>query len=333
MSRDKKEYFRVPKVSEVLTDDPILADRDLLNTAQNLGDNSLIITTRLVDRPRMHRKYGEEIRVDDFQSVDEAVEAQTKGWTLRNLIADSYNEAALGFYSNYALYPVGTQDDKVRRSDLRKRKVPLVEIIEGIKLLHYAAQRAKGITVLKAYDDTDEVAAKGVTVKLRVPSRSIKQQRYEFNAENIPLSDNEQILKIALDYVTSHNCADKDSLIQYKVMSPDESPHVFLNDAHDIAAYFAVAQHYAELGNDIPTLASPFLFPNTEMLKLYERFFYQAVTLKNQLGKVQKSNMRPLNTQEMEVLMQAAVIKLGFDRMIGHDLSPAANYSWRSDAL
>ncbi|MFC1690613.1 hypothetical protein ACFL0W_00405 [Nanoarchaeota archaeon] len=260
---------------------------------------------------RKFMKHGPEVMFPRYRSVDAAVKAMRDQRKVPVYVREEkFDGLKPGFYCAYSFVPIIPGNDK------RKRKVPLIEVVDGSKLFAYALRQGTGIEITP-YSDSERVETDGGTVKVKIPSRTPKRGSYEFIISAIPIVDNDKKYAIANSIVSNHDCADMLHKIRYKYAYEKENSRVFNWDVHDIAGFYAAIQHYLEEEhNMIPLAMSQIPIPSQEFIRLHDMLRYNTVISTKEHEEQEQEKLYSLNNAEREISLQFIAQALGHNETL-----------------
>lgn len=275
----------------------VSADNNLIDRIESLEeDKVLIIETRLIPpnyfTQRKFLKHGQEVKPERVYTLEQMAKEIFVPVRLRE---EAFNSIADGPYCGYSFIPLVGRDK-------RKRKVSLVECLEGARLFAYAHKVGTGIE-FKSYEDSKKVESEGAEITVRVPSRTQKRSRYEFNLISVPIVDNRDKFAITQSIAsTGHDCKRKQYDFRFKYEDEKESSRLFNFCAHEIAAYFEVANYsWNILKNIIPLEMNQFAIPTGKTVEYYKRLCDSTLIRDNNLKT--KDKLRKLNKADKEILL------------------------------
>lgn len=275
---------------------------------------------------RKFMKHGEEIRFRRFRSVEKAIQGmQERNRIPLDIRKEIYGQAEPGFWCAYSFIPI-------IGNDKRKRKVALTEVLEGAKLYAYAEKDGRKIQV-RTYSDAKRVAVDGGIVDIVLPSRRPKRQSYEFSIMGIPVVDNSHKYVLANAVISDHSCPDmRNRGKRYRFADDKENSRVFNWCAHDIAAWYAVVDHYWNREHNlIPLQMSQIPLPSRLMADMYQRLTDNTLIWTRERAE-KRAQLYPLNNAELEILVHNAAITLGHDKTLFCDKrrdGDLRDYGWR----
>jgi hypothetical protein len=312
-----KKYFKKKTPGEILTScSPTsnksgklkIANQNIIKNIIHLGNpNHGLIIPSDIDivptryNPRKFMKHGNEVKIKRYRTIDDLLVGRDEPVKVRE---ESFEKMRGNFYCGYSFMPVVGKDR-------RKRKVPLVECMEGAKIFTYSENGPK--IKIHAYDDSFRVDKEGAEIIASVPSRMEKDPRHEFKFSSVPVKDNKNKWRIAYELATDHNCGSKRFNIRYRYMDDKESSKVFNFCSHEIAAYLKITDHYLKNEkNHVPLQMSQFAIPTQETADFYTNMDNSC--LKEYIDDKGKTKLRNLNRAEKEILLWNYVKQEGHDK-------------------
>lgn len=248
---------------------------------------------------RKFLKHAPEVMPKRYKSIDEAIESEKMPWQLRKEAFDNISGID---YSGYSFIPLGR--------DRRKRKVSLIECLEGARLYTYANQNTKEKINVRPYDDAKKVGSEGASIVVSLPSRTIKNPRIRLKLMNIPIIDNKNKYAIANNFSSDHSCESKMFNIRYRYSHDKESSNIFNICAHEIAAYLGTIDYYLnEEKNPVPLQMSQFAIPNQKTVDYYLKLENNVLIKDESL--VSKEKLRKMNRAEKEIALWQLVKSFG----------------------
>ncbi len=322
----KKKFFREATKAEIKKGKLVGLDRigGRLSGLTNLAEDEFLIIAAVLPRgyenARKFMKHGPEVKPKRYYSLDQAV---LEGKTPVQLREESFNNLDRRNYCGYSFMPMGR--------DRRKRKVSLIECIEGARIYAYSHQVPGAQITIKPYADSKRVRIDGAEVIARVPSRTKKQPKIDLKLLSVPIIDSVEKHAISLNIGSDHSCPSKRFNIRYRYTDDKESSGIVNVCAHEIAAYLAVIDHFWEQKNLIPLQMSQYAIPTQKTvdfyLKLCNNILIQDSSLKS------KDKLRKLNRAEKEIRLWGLVWELGHDATFYSKASrdgDVANYNWQA---
>ncbi|MBS3078903.1 hypothetical protein J4218_02165 [Candidatus Pacearchaeota archaeon] len=319
----KKQFFREATKGEIKGKTFVdFAELGGLEIVGSLDDEEYTIVREFVPRgyesARKFMKHGPEVKPRRIYSLDQAVRL---GNTPVQLREEVFNSIAGNNYCSYSFVPIG--------KDSRKRKVGLVECLEGARLFGYAHQMGVGIKV-KPYADAKRVRIDGAEVVVDVPSRTKDERRMRFKLTSVPFVDSWEKYIVSLNIGSDHSCPSKRFNIRYRYTDDKESSGVVNICAHEIAGYLQLVQYaMQEYKNLIPLQMSQFAIPSQETVDYYLRWCNNVLIKDEALES--KDKLRKPNRAEREIALWQLVKSLGHDRTFYADRSRDGNvkdYNW-----
>jgi len=303
MNHQKKSFFQEPNKAHILRVNTVNADDNLVGRIENLNENeALIIEARLIPiqfpYPRKFLKHGEEVKPKRVYTLEDVSKNRFVPVKLRE---EAFNSIDSRAYCAYSFMPISG-------NDRRKRKVNLVECVEGARIFAYAHNRGTGIE-FEIYDDSKRVKSEGAEIIVRVPSRTVKRQKYEFKLISMPVIDSRNKFAVAQSISSmGHDCKKTLYNFRFKYEDDQESSRILNFCAHEISAYFEIANHYWEILKEItPLQMSEFAIPTMKTVEYYKRLC-DSVLIRDEALKV-KDKLRKLNKAEKEILLWDIVYK------------------------
>jgi len=302
MAKGKKSFFREATKSEIKQKDFIEVNGSL--EIADLHPSQYTIIPELVPRgyesARKFMKHGPEVKPKRFYSLGQAMKY---GRTPVQLREKAFNNLKKHDYCGYSFVPLGR--------DLRKRKVSLVECLEGARIFAYSHDGS--FIKTKCYADAKRVRRDGAEVVVEVPSRTKKERRLQFKLTNVPFIDSPEKYGISLNIGSDHSCPAKRFNIRYRYSDDKESSGILNICAHEIAGYLhLVEQIWEEEKNIVPLQMSQFAIPTQETVNFYLKL--ENNVLVKDLNLVVKDKLRKPNRAEKEIALWTLVEAYGHDR-------------------
>ena len=262
---NKDNFFARPSAQEILKhkNSTESDNKNLVSKLLALSPSeALVITQQIIpeqffsenkDRNAAQRKFlkhGPEVRLRRTYSVEQLIEDKRTPVALRYEQFEALHRLKLSAeqsFSCYSYMPNG--------KDSRKRKVGLVECMEGTRLFYYM-HHAKIDANLANYGTPEKakrVDKEGSTYVLSVPSRTPKHLKHTLKLSSVPTQDTPEKYRIWSNIGSDHSCNNLRFRIGYKYYDDKEDSSTFYFDAHEIAAYLTVVDHaYHKDKNIIP---------------------------------------------------------------------------------
>ena len=305
----KKDFVKLARLSDIL----------------DLEDRQFVLIDPLVpsgyESARKFMKHAPEVWPRRQHSVEQAIKEGRTPVQLREKAFDDINGP---YFCGYSFLPLGR--------DRRKRKVSLIECLEGARIYAYSNQ-VKGAEIeIRPYDHAKAVRKEGAEIVCQVPSRTEKQRKIEFKLTSVPVIDSPEKYAITLNLGSDHSCSSKRFNIRYKYTDDKEASGIINVCAHEIAGYLKVIDYYLnEKKNMIPLQMCQFAIPSQEAvnyyLKLENNVLVEDRTLKS------KDKLRKMNRAEKEIALWSLVKTFGHDKTFYSKKSrdgEVANYQWKS---
>jgi hypothetical protein len=276
------------------------------------------IVPRGYSSARQFMKHGPEVKPKRMTSIREAISMAKTPVQLRE---EAFNSLNSQDYCGYTFMPLGR--------DERKRKVSLIECLEGARIFAYANQSGFPIKV-KAYSDAKRVRKDGAEVIVDVPSRTKKQGRMQYKLNSVPMVDSPEKYAISLNIGSDHSCPSKRFNIRYKYSDDKESSGIVNLCAHEIAGYLELIQKtWEEDKNMVPLQMCQFAIPTQETVDYYLRLENNVLVEDPRLKS--KDKLRKPNRAEKEIALWGLVQGLGHDRTFFSTKSrdgSVGDYNW-----
>ncbi|MCX6748358.1 MAG: hypothetical protein NT076_02025 [Candidatus Pacearchaeota archaeon] len=300
----KKPFFRQQTKAEIkrknLVETVSLADLVGLQT-----DQFVILQETLVPRgyesARKFMKHGYEVKLKRVYSLEQAIR---EGKTPVQLREQAFNDIDTRNYCGYSFLPLGR--------DRRKRKVSLVECLEGARIFAYAHQVSGAGIKVKAYSDSARVRLDGAEVVAEVPSRTKDEERIQLKLVSVPMIDCPEKYGVTLNIGSDHSCGSKRFNIRYKYTDDKESSGIVNSCCHEIAAYLELIQQQWQEMNIIPLQMSQFAIPSQETVDYYLKLENNVLVKDTNL--LCEDKLRKPNRAEKEIGLWNFVLALGHDR-------------------
>jgi len=308
----RKTFFKTPTPAQVKRLDAVAIlpeETGLADIVQQIdavdGQKIVICESPVPEQYQSARKFmkhGPEITIPRAYSLQQIVERNKTPVQLREKAFAGQTPGVQ--YCGYSFAPVLGNDRK-------KRRVSLVECINGAKLYAYAASGNCAPITVKPYDNAHRVTREGAAVIVDVPSRTKGEQRYRFKMESVPVIDNPLKYAVAQSISSDHQCGSTRFNIKYNYAEDKQDSKVFNVCAHEVAAYLAIIDHYwNSLKNLVPLQMSQFAIPTQETVD-FEGKLNGNVLLA--FKEDEKLKHRKLNMAEREILHWERVRQMGHD--------------------
>ncbi len=299
----RKSFFRQATKAEI-KGKQLIEIADLMDIAQ-LQEGYFTIIRPLVPRgyasARKFMKHGPEVKVRRAYSLDQAIR---EGKTPVQSREEAFNALQGHNYCGYTFMPLGR--------DRRKRKIQLIECMEGARIFAYAHQVHGTSIDVKAYADSARVRRDGAEVVATVPSRTRGQPRTQLKLTSVPIIDSPEKYSITLNIGSDHSCGSKRFNIRYRYSDDKESSGIVNLCAHEIAAYLGlVDQQWAE-HNIVPLQMCQFAVPSQEAVDYYLKWENNVLVKDEDL--IARDKLRKPSRAEKEIGLWAQVEALGHDR-------------------
>lgn len=318
---NRKSYFSSKTKTQIVKGSLVGLAR--LTDIFNLSADQYVIINPLLpneyDSARKFMKHGPEVRPRRYYTLDQAIR---DGRTPVQLREEAFNAISDPFYCGYSILPTSR--------DRRKRKISLIECVEGARIFAYSHQVPGTSLDVKAYSDCDRVFSEGAEVVSRVPSRTRKEKRHELKLVSVPFKDSSEKYLISQNIGSDHSCGSKRFNIRYRYTDDKESSGIVNLCAHEVAAYLQlVQQEWENNKNIIPLQMSPFAIPSQETARYYLNLENNVLVKDPTL--VGKDKLRKMNRAEKEIALWAFVKRYGHDRTFFAKPSRDGNvrdYNW-----
>ena len=321
MKTRKKSFFREATKAEIGKKNFVKIAK--LSDIANLSNNEFTIINPLVPRgyesTRKFMKHGLEVKPRRYYSLDQAV---IDGRTPVQLREQAFNNLKRHDYCGYTFLPIGR--------DRRKRKVSLIECLEGAGIYAYSNQVRGTEIKIKPYADSKRVRRDGAEIICNVPSRTKGEPRIKFKLVSVPIVDCSEKHIVSLNIGSDHSCLAKRFNIRYRYTDDKESSGIFNICAHEIAAYLKVIDYYWGEKNIIPLQMCQFAIPSQETVDFYLRLMNNVLVRDNSLQS--KDKLRKPDRGDREIGLWDWVDNLGHDRTFYSKKSrdgDVADYNWK----
>lgn len=242
-------------------------------------------------------KHGKDVKLKRIGSLEEALLERK---TIKDLFAEKAKKLDAKPKSYYSIKPFG--------ADTRTVRIPLVEVVEGLRLWHYADGLREGaprIDIPLNYMAAPGAAEDGAVFEALVPSMRKGLPRYRIKFSNVPVAEHKSKWKLSYDLFTDHVCGRKRYYIRFAGLGSRDSSFQHIRCRHEVAGYLQYCENMLNMqGNHIPYEQSQFIQPTQLMLGFYEK-------LENSLLIAERggSNPRKPLMKEKEILLWGLVKK------------------------
>ena len=303
--KQRKTFFKQPSVAKIKEGkELILANSGLISKIQklNLETQVLVIEKHMLPKDDQGlaswRKYGPTINL-------------RTNLNLQALLKKAIDNTEIRPYAGVTFKPFKGDSNLPRR-------YLMWDVFEGMRLAIYEHMDINFVLPIgiKIYKDTSQT--KGAEATIIVSSRSKGQRRYGSDpiqkATSIPIKDNKHKTQIAHNFSTDHTCAIK----SVRNIRFGKRANVFC--PHEIAAYFAIANHLAQQGNRTAYEETPFPV-----------FSPQTIDFCNRLDRhvlVKEEKLKRPRLEIKEMLLNALLIQQGYDATCKRQ-GQIRSYSWK----
>ena len=320
----KKAFFREATKAEIKR--KALVNVDGFIGVMNLKEGEYAVIPNFLrgdaEAARKFMKHGPEVKLSRCYSLEKAIENRLTPVQRREI---AFNKIRGHEYCSYSDQPLRTTRDQ------RKRKIPLVECLEGARIFAHAHQSFGTFMRVKSYADAKRVRKEGADVVVSVPSRTKGERRQQFKFMSVPMIDSPEKYGISLNLGSDHTCPSKRFNIRYRYLEDKESSRVFNFCAHEVAGYFKLAeQEWNENKNIVPLQMCIFAIPTQETVDYYLKWGNNILIRDDSIKAV--DGLRKPRKADKEIALWAWVQKYGHDRTFFAKQSvdgSVQDYNWR----
>lgn len=277
-----------------------------------------LIVPNEFESARKFMKHGPEIKPVRFGSYAETLAYKKTPVQLRRF---AFNHLYGHNYCGYSFLPLGR--------DRRKRKVSLIECLQGARVYADSHQTLGNEIKTKVYGDAKRVSKEGAEAVIEMISRSTNE-KIQFKLTSIPYVNNLEKYSIALNIGSDHSCASKRFNIRYRYSDDKEASGIVNICAHEIAGYLKLIENELyENENFIPLEMCQFAIPSQKTVDYY--FKWENNILVHDKNLESKDQLRKPNRAEKEIGLWALVEGLGHDKTFYSKKSRdgnVADYNW-----
>ena len=313
----KKTFFKEATIGEIKKKDKIKINAlyDILNLKQNEYTIIPSFIPKNYENSRKFMKHGPEVKPARYSSLEHALKIRKTPVQLRE---EAFNNIKQYEFCGYSFMPLG--------KDKRKRKVSLVECLEGARIFAYSHQKRAPIFI-RSYADAERVKKDGAEVVTKVPSRTKKENKIQSKLTSVPFKDSLEKYVISLNIGSDHSCQSKRFNIRYRYSDDKESSGIVNICAHDIAGYLQlIEQELNKNKNIIPLQMCQFAIPTQQTVDYYLRLENNVLIYDGNLKN--KNKLRKLNRAEKEIGLWALVKSLGHDKTF-YATEKIKDYKWK----
>ena len=321
---EKKPFFQEATKAEIKRKKLVEVER--LADVEKLQDNEYAVFPSYVPRgfasARKFMKHGQEVKPKRYWSLEQAVKETKTPVQLREVAFDSIEGH---YFCGYSFMPLG--------KDRRKRKVSLIECLEGARIYAYSHQVDNAKIKIKPYDDAKRVRIDGTEVVVEVPSRTAGERKFRFKLISVPVIDSIEKYVVSLNIGSDHSCSSKRFNIRYKYTDDKEGSGIVNVCGHEIAAYFELIDFYWNTRkNIIPLQMCQFAIPSQRTVNYYLKFENNVLIKDENL--TSKDKLRKPNRADKEIALWS------FVRAFKHDATffsmaerdgNLRNYKWENN--
>lgn len=315
----RKQFFSELSVSEIRQKNLVEKRISELDSGEYTILDLTSILPKGYESARKFMKHGPEVKPQRIYTLEQAVRNARTPVQLRE---EAFNNIKNPFYCGYTFLPVGR--------DRRKRKVSLIECLEGARIFAYAHQTSGTGIKVKPYDDAKRVRQDGAEIVVEVPSREEDQPRIQLKLVSIPVVDSPEKYIISLGFGSDHSCGSKRFNIRYRYSDDKEGSGIVNVCAHEIAGFLEVIEHYInERKNLVPLQMSQIAIPSQATVDYYLKTLNNVVVKDPTLKK--KPQLRKMDRAEKEIALWNFVLHHSHDRTFfskGSRDGNLADYNW-----
>lgn len=322
MSSAKKDYFKeLSSASIAKSGTPVYADfhEGIVERIFSLKQGEYLILDYDIFQqginPKKFLKHGDFVEVGPA-SLEQAVrEAKMPNRRMR----DAFDIIEHPFYAGYSFRPFADF-----QNDRRERRIGLVELCEGARIVSYGAQTGNDIRIGKSYDKAAAVIKNGAQMEVAVPSRTKGKQDYEFMMRSVVVNSRTLYAHaVAFGFNTTSNIKVK-TFRELRYPHGESGSNATYISAHEIAAYFKFMMHPDNLA---ALRMSPFAVPTNNTLRFYKTLL--SGVLVHDTGLKSKKQLRKLNKGEKEIMLWSMVKSFGYKNTFARqDLESLAKINW-----
>ncbi len=316
----KKNFFKENTIGEIKRKNKIKINSlyNILNLKQNEYAIIPSFIPKQYENSRKFMKHGKEVKPARYYFLEDAIRI---GKTPVQLREEFFNQIKNYEFCGYSFMPLG--------KDKRKRKVSLIECLEGARIFAYSHQKNAPIKI-RAYADAERVKKEGAEVVAKVPSRTKGERKIQCKLTSVPYKDSLEKYIISLNIGSDHSCQSKRFNIRYRYSDDKESSGILNICAHEIAIYLElIQQEWDKNKNMIPVQMCQFAIPTQETVNYYLKFENNVLIYDENLKN--KNKLRKPNRAEKEIGLWNLVKHLGHDRTFYSKKSrdgDVADYKW-----
>lgn len=287
---------------------------------KNLGDiagtdyYTIIPAPMSIDQEVQNRflKHGPRLDIERRYTKDEAFKSEKPA----RLMKEAFDRVRHA-YSGYTIRPY-------LGKDTRLRVIPLTSLVLGAKI--FGTEEIK----VKPYASSKQVESCGAKVSVEVPSTTVGQPNYIFEFGHVPVRNNANKNYLWEQIASNHNCNGKEfKEIGYNLRDSNESYDYIFFCPHQISGYFALINHFLEIGNNIPFEMNPFALPSLATAR-FNVALQNNVLLEDETVTGEMKLRKP-KLADKEWLNWARVSSLGWDETFNAKMSrdgKLRDYKW-----
>ncbi|HLD38324.1 MAG TPA: hypothetical protein VJA20_02695 [Candidatus Nanoarchaeia archaeon] len=318
----KKIFFKEATIKEIKKKNKVKIN--FLYEISHLKQNEYTIINSFIPKnyqnSRKFMKHGLEVKPMRYYSLEHALKIEKTPVQLRE---EAFNKINSYEFCGYSFMPLG--------KDKRKRKVSLIECLEGARIFAYSHQKKSPIKI-KSYDDAKRVKKEGAEIIAEVSSRTKKERKNKFKLVSVPVKDSLEKYAVSLNIGSDHSCLSKRFNIRYRYNDDKESSGIVNICAHEIAAYLElIQQELDKKKNIVPVQMCQFAIPTQETVNYYLKLENNVLIYDKNLKN--KNKLRKPNRAEKEISLWALVKFLEYDKTFYSKKSrdgDVADYTWIS---
>ncbi|MEM4330594.1 MAG: hypothetical protein QW273_01135 [Candidatus Pacearchaeota archaeon] len=321
---EQKNYFKTKSIEEILSfkSKRVYSPKNLISRILELEeDSSLHLYFPIIpfsflkagrssfSSSRKNYKHGEYLEIYQPRTLEESFK-----------VSDSYIPLHGRMKSFEELHKLGLKEEEINILGLKwhpingmervPRLVPFDSVLEAVKIYNYSVNIGTGIEINAKYINSKIVREEGAQILFKVPSRSIKREKYSLKLLHVPIIDSKEAISVVLRMKPEFNIREPERdfylhNLRYSFVGSDSERVVF--GPHSIAAYlYLIRESWEGFDKTVPLKMNPFPLPSKRLFDFYEKINNNLL-----IYDPTKKSLRKLYIDEKSILIGRAIHREG----------------------